>query len=109
MDKSQIYLIYTKKKLPCDLPRKGQTRPDADATLPETTIDETLPRPMRRKRKVAEVQFTETEVPIHHRLADSEMSVCEDYSHGDGVMVVAPFVEAGIDSITGLQDQVSML
>ena len=104
MDKSQMYLIYTKKKLPCDLPRKGQLRDLGSMQADEAHSS----RSFRRKRKLPETGFTESEVPIPHRLSEAEMTVCVNYPQADGgTMAVAPFVEA--DPMAGLHEQIDFI
>lgn len=107
MDKSQMYLIYTKKKLPCDLPRKAQLSDTGSIPGNEASSS----RSSHRKRKIPEMGYTETELSMSHRLSDAEMSVCvSNYPQSDGgTMVVTPFVEAGIDPMSGLQDQIDFI
>ena len=112
MDKSQLYLIYTKKKLPCDLPKKvrptntyQQQQQQTEDLAPENVVI----RKIGRKRKLSEPemtisqQFPETEVSIH-RISESEM-VPEKlhFSHNENSIVVTSFGESGIESISELQ------
>ena len=102
MEKSQMYLIYTKKKLPCDLPRKGQLQ-DTGSML---VAEETSSRAIHRKRKLPETGYSESEIPITHRLSDAEMTVCVNYPQADGgAMAVAPFV----DPMSGLHEQIDFI
>jgi hypothetical protein len=112
MDKSQLYLIYTKKKLPCDLPKK--VRPNTLQQQQQQQTEDLIPesvgmRKILRRRKLPDQQisilqqFPETEVSIH-RISETEM-VPEKlhFSHNDNSIVVTSFVESGIESMSGLQ------
>lgn len=70
-------------------------------------IELTLPSAIRRKRKMPENQFSEVSIAAQH-LADSEVSVCENYSHSESTMVPT-FVDAGIDSISGLHEHIDFI
>lgn len=104
MDKSQIYLIYTKKKLPCDLQRKA--KPD-NTTLAALAGSSGSHPVNRRKSKLQEIQqFSEVSITDQHL---TEVSICDNYSQSESSMVVTPFVDAGIDSISGLQDHIDFI
>jgi hypothetical protein len=71
LDKTQIHLIYTKKRLPCDLAKSGTRKPETQKS-----------------------DFPEVELPALDpvMMPEPEMSVAPPF--GDGSIVVASF---GVD------------